>query len=88
MESYKQWAIKRKLNPDSSVTEQLYECRLLTVVDYIRQFRRGQNVRMIPQQALRMTVEDMLYEVSMTRGRFEGVNVRKLLIDQRNKFEL
>lgn len=87
MESYTQWAMKRKLNPDSPVTEQLYEWRFLTVLDYIRRFRRGQNVRMIPQRALPMTIEDILYEVSMTRGRFEGVNVRKLLIDQRDKFE-
>lgn len=87
MEPIEQWAIALKLNPDSSVTRQLYEHRSLTVLDYISQFRKGKNVRMIPYRALTMTVEELLHEVKTNRGRFEGVNVRKILIDVRDKFE-
>ncbi len=87
MEPIEQWAIALKLHPDSSLTQQLYEHRSLTVLDYMSQFRKGKNVRMIPRRALTMTVEELLHELKTSRGRFEGANVRKILIDLREKFE-
>lgn len=87
MELFEQWAIALRLNPNSPVTRQLYEHRSLTVSEYISRFRKGKNVRVIPRRALTMTVEELLDDVKTSRGRFEEVNVCKILIDLREKFE-
>lgn len=76
------WATERKLNPNSPTTHQLYENRYLTVQDYIGRFRRGTLNAILPEIAKLMSVED-----AIKVGRVENVNVRKLLIDNRDKFQ-
>lgn len=44
-------------------------------------------MRKMPKRALTFTVDELLKQVANSRGRFEGVNVRKILIDLRDKFE-
>lgn len=79
---FQAWATERKLNPNSSTTRQLYENRYLTVQDYIGRFRRGNINAVLPETAKSMTVED-----AIKVGRIENINIRKLLIDNRDKFQ-
>jgi hypothetical protein len=76
------WSVERKLNPNSPTTRQLYEQRYLTVQDYIGRFRRGTINAILPELARSMSVED-----AIKVGRVENVNIRKLLIDNRDKFQ-
>ena len=76
------WATERKLNPDSPTTHQLYDNRCLTVQEYISRFRRGIINAILPELAKSMSVEE-----AIKVGRVENVNIRKLLIDSRDKFQ-
>jgi hypothetical protein len=76
------WATERKLNPNSPTTRQLYENRHLTVQDYVGRFRRGIINAILPDVAKSMSVED-----AIKVGRVENVNIRKLLTDNRDKFQ-
>lgn len=79
---YEQWAADRNLGSQSLTTQQLYEHRLLTVRDYISQFRKASINSVLPEVAKSLTVEDAL-----ALGKIEDINVRKLLTDNRDKFK-
>ena len=85
--SIEQWSKKLKMNPNAPTTQRLYENRHLTIAEYVAKFRRGRNVRRIPSRVLTFTIEELLMTVRSSRGIVEGVNVRKILIDLREKFE-
>lgn len=76
------WATERKLNPNSPTTRQLYENRDLTVQEYVSRFRKGNINAVLPETAKSMSVED-----AVKVGRIENVNIRKLLTDNRDKFQ-
>lgn len=76
------WAQALKLNPDSDTTQQLFACRTMSVQEYISRFRKGRLREVLPAQALTMSVETALKQ--RTVG---GVNLRKLLTAQREKFQ-
>lgn len=76
------WAGERKLNLNSFTTLQLYQYRQITVQDYISQFRRGTINAILPEAAKSMSVENAL-----KIGKIESINIRKLLIDNREKFQ-
>ncbi len=80
-QDYERWAIARKLGANSLTTQQLYENRTLSVQDYISQFRRAAINAILPEEAKALTVE-----VALKIGRIGNVNVRKLLTDNREKF--
>jgi hypothetical protein len=76
------WARQCKLgNPNSPTTQQLYVNRNLTVRQYISQFRKSSLNAIVPETAKNFTVEEAL-----KLGRIGEVNIRKLLIDRREKF--
>lgn len=75
------WARNLKLNPDSLTTQQLYEHRHLTVGEYVSKFRKGRIIRVFPSEALTMLVEEVLRKKIVG-----GVNLRKLLESNREKF--
>lgn len=75
------WAQQLKLNPDSVTTQQLFACRLLTVQEYVGRFRKGHLREVLPTEALEISVEKALQQ-----QRIGGVNLRKLLTAQREKF--
>lgn len=81
-QSLEQWAKRLKLNPTSATTQQLYENRHLTVPEYVSRFRKGRILRVLPAEALVMSVEDML-----AQKRVGNINVRKLLESNRPKFK-
>lgn len=54
------WARNLKLNPDSLTAQQLYTHRHLTVEQYIGKFRKGRLSRVLPTEALSMSVEEVL----------------------------
>jgi len=76
------WAKERKLNSSSATTQQLYENRASTVQTYVSEFRKGRVNEVLPEEAKEMLVED-----AIKLGRIGNVNIRKLLIDSRNKFQ-
>jgi hypothetical protein len=77
-----QWAKKLRLNPDSSTTQQLYDNRHLTVIEYIAKFRKGSINEVLPSEAKAISVEEALEK------RFiGGINIRKLLASGREKFK-
>ena len=69
-------------NLSSPTTCQLYEHRHLTVEEYIAKLRKGRISRVLPAEAKTMLVGEALK--SATVG---GRNVRKLLVNLRDKFE-
>lgn len=75
------WAKKLNLNPSSPTTQQLYANRYLTVAEYIARFRKARILRVVPSEALDMSVEEVMQK-KMVGGR----NVRKLLESTRQKF--
>ncbi|MCB0197147.1 MAG: hypothetical protein KDJ65_34690 [Anaerolineae bacterium] len=76
------WARKFKLNPDSPTTQHLYENRHLTVEEYVGLFRRGSIKAVLPEEARLLSLEDAL------QRRVVGtINIRKLLISNRQKFK-
>lgn len=60
---------------------QLFESRNLTVEQYIAKFRKGGIKEVLPTDAKNLTVEEALRS-----GRVGDVNVRKLILDTRDKF--
>jgi hypothetical protein len=80
-QDYEQWAADRPLGSQSTTTQQLYENRLLTVQDYISQFRKASINSILPESAKSLTVEDAL-----AIGKIDDINIRKLLTDNRDKF--
>jgi hypothetical protein len=76
------WAQALKLNPDSTTTQQLFACRTMSVQEYIGRFRKGRLREVLPAQALSMSVEAALQQKIVG-----GVNLRKLLTAQREKFQ-
>lgn len=76
------WARKFNLNPHSTTTQHLYENRHLTVEEYIGQFRRGSIKAVLPDEAKQLTLEDALQQSVVG-----NVNIRKLLISNRQKFK-
>lgn len=76
------WAKERKLNPSSATTQQLYENRNSTIQAYVSEFRKGRINEVLPEEAKEMLVED-----AIKLGRIGNVNIRKLLIDSRDKFQ-
>ena len=81
-QDYENWAVERKLNCDSPTTRQLYEHRSITVQDYISQFRKASINAVLPETAKSLTVE-----IALKLGKIETVNIRKLLTDNREKFQ-
>ncbi|MBP0018963.1 MAG: hypothetical protein J7647_15620 [Cyanobacteria bacterium SBLK] len=79
---FENWAKKCKLNLNSPTTSQLYEYRMLTVQEYISRFRRGNIKAVLPNTAKSMTVEEALRQ-----GKVEKVDIRKLMIQKRKKFQ-
>ncbi|GAA6622634.1 hypothetical protein [Scytonema sp. NUACC26] len=80
---FERWAREHNQgNLNSPTTRQLYENRLLTVEEYISQFRRATIKAVLPTEAKTMTVEDALKV-----GKIGTINVRKLLTDNRDKFQ-
>jgi len=69
------------LNQASSTTRQLYDNRLLSVEQYVIRFRKSGIQRKLPGEALSLTVE-----AALAVKRIGNVNVRKLLVDLRDKF--
>lgn len=54
----------------------------MTVQEYLGNFRKGSVKAVVPDGAMKMTVQDAL------RARHvDGVNIRKLLTDLRDKFQ-
>ncbi|WP_204106356.1 MULTISPECIES: hypothetical protein [Spirulina sp. CCY15215] len=79
---FENWAKKCKLGSLNSLTNsQLYQHRTLTVQDYISRFRRGKIRGVLPEAAKLMTVEEALKQKIV-----DGVNIRKLMLDNRDKF--
>ena len=76
------WARKLNLNPSSPTTQQLYANRDLTVAEYVAKFRKGRILRVLPEEAKMMSVEEVL-----RKKRVGGRNVRKLLESTRQKFK-
>lgn len=80
---FERWAREHNQgNLNSPTTRQLYENRLLTVEEYISQFRKATIKTVLPAEAKTMTVEDALKV-----GKIGAINVRKLLTDNRDKFQ-
>ncbi|NEO16292.1 MULTISPECIES: hypothetical protein [unclassified Moorena] len=80
---FEDWAKQCKLgNLNSPITGQLYKNRSLTVQEYIARFRRANINQVLPDEAKTMTVEEAL-----KAGRVAGINIRKLLTDNREKFK-
>lgn len=79
---FENWAKKCKLNLNSLTTSQLYEHRTLTVQEYISRFRRGNIKSVLPEAAKSMTVEEALRQ-----GKVDNVDIRKLMIQKRKKFQ-
>lgn len=69
-------------NLNSPTTRQLYKNRMMTVEEYISQFRTASIKAVLPTEAKTMTVEDALKV-----GKVGNINVRKLLTDNRDKFQ-
>jgi len=81
--AFEDWAKQCKLgNLNSPTTSQLYEYRFLSVQEYIARFRRGKINQVLPEEAKTMTVEEALQA-----GRVAQINIRKLLTDNREKFQ-
>ena len=76
------WAKERKLNASSATTRQLYKNRDSTVQAYVSEFRKGRVNEVLPEEAKEMLVED-----AIKLGRIGNVNIRKLLVDSRDKFQ-
>lgn len=76
------WAKRLNLNPNSPTTQQLYANRHLTMAEYIAKFRKARILRVLPTEALEMSVEEILQ-----KKRVGGRNVRKLLESTRQKFK-
>jgi hypothetical protein len=81
-EDFEDWCRDRKLSSNSSTTRQLYENRYLTVQEYIGKFRRGSINAVLPEEARVMSVEE-----AVKMGKVGSVNIRKLLTDNRDKFQ-
>lgn len=80
---FERWAKEHSQgNLNSPTTRQLYENCLLTVEEYISQFRRATIKAVLPTEAKIMTVEDALKV-----GKIGTINIRKLLTDNRDKFQ-
>ena len=75
---------KTNLNGDPSSAQNmfLFENRGLTVQQFLGKYRAGGVKGVMPGEALGMTVEEAL----RVKGGVGGVNVRKLLLDLRDKF--
>jgi hypothetical protein len=76
------WAQQVKLNADSITTQQLFACRTMSVQEYVSRFRKGRLREVLPTEALSMSVE-----VALQQRMVGGVNLRKLLTAQREKFQ-
>lgn len=81
-EEFEDWSRERKLSPNSSTTRQLYGNRYLTVQEYIGRFRKGSINAILPEEAREISVEEALKV-----GRVGNINIRKLLTDNREKFQ-
>ena len=80
-QQYLAWCRKVKMNGNSDTTKQLYENRSSTVQAYVAKFRSGAIKGVLPAEAAQMTVE-----AALQAGEVGGVNVCKLLQDNREKF--
>jgi hypothetical protein len=66
---------------DSEKNLQLYANRNTSVQEYVSKFRRSSIKEVLPEEAKVMSVES-----AIRSGKIGGVNVRKLLLDLRDKF--
>ena len=67
---------------NSPTNIQLYENRFMTVQEYLGKFRKGSVKAVVPDGAMQMTVQDAL-----RAGHVDGVDIRKLLNNHRDKFQ-
>lgn len=75
------WAKSRGLNAASEFTRLLYANRAKTVQEFISIARKGGVKEVLPEAVKKMTLEEAL-----KKGIIGGVNVRKILTDNRDKF--
>lgn len=80
---FERWAREHNQgNLNSPTTRQLYENRQISVEEYIGKFRKGGISEVLPAEAKNMSVENAL-----KAGIVGGKNLRKLLTDNRDKFQ-
>lgn len=81
-EEFEDWSREHKLSPNSSTTRQLYENRYFSVQEYIGRFRKASINAILPEEAREMPVGE-----AIKIGIIGKINIRKLLTDNREKFQ-